>query len=265
MIDGKKIIVVIPSGRKQYLEILLPHIVNQTKYIDEIHFWLNTTNPKDIDYIKDIQKSNNRLYKIIYSKIPINYASSIYHFWYEACDSNTIYIRFDDDICWIDKNFIINLVECRLLNLKPLLIFPIIVNNDMNYGLVSKFGSDYYHHWYYYPEYGAQSHGLFFNWLKREYSNNFNFGNIKVPLERTLNINSICWIGEDIQKINFKTTSEEVEISHIIPNRLNRPHLICGSSVCCHFSFTSQREYIHKQTKYYQKYSVLSKNIQLCT
>ena len=258
MIDNYRIVVVIPSGRQKYLELLLPHILDQQQYIDEIHFWLNTTNQEDISYIENIQKSNTNIFKIIYSKIPINGASSLYHFWYTSCDNNTIYIRLDDDVCWLSKNFIFNVVKCRIKNPDAFLVFPIIINNDMNYGLTPTFGSVEYVKWFEHPYYGAQSHALFFNWLKKQSGDDFNFGNIPVPLTRSLNINSVCWFGEDMRLVKFETDEEEHEISHTFPNKFNRPNMICGNAMCCHFGFMSQKDYMLEKTNFYHKYKILS-------
>lgn len=261
MYENYKIVITIPSGRRKYLEILLPYIIQQKGYVDEIHFWLNTTDTDDINYIKEVASKDLSLYKIIESKIPIKYASSLYHFWYTANDTDKIYIRFDDDICWLSSNFIYNLIQCRINNPKYFLIFPIIVNNDMNYGLIKEFGSENYFDWYKYPELVAQSHGTLLYMLKKNSLPQYT-SNVEVPLNRSLNINSVCWFGKDIIDNMFLTDEEEPEISNRIPNQLSRPNLICTSAICSHLSFMSQRQYLYSNTKIYEKYKLLSKQQQ---
>jgi hypothetical protein len=65
MINDKKIIIAIPAGRKKNLKILLPQINKQKEFLDEIHFWLNTSNIEDQNYIQEIADSDPDFYKII--------------------------------------------------------------------------------------------------------------------------------------------------------------------------------------------------------
>jgi hypothetical protein len=49
LFNGKKVVVVTPAGRKQYLEILFKYILNLKSVITEYRLWVNTTNNDDIE------------------------------------------------------------------------------------------------------------------------------------------------------------------------------------------------------------------------
>ena len=53
MIDDHKVTIVIPAGRRRYLELLIPQILAQEGW-DELQVWLNTKEPDDIAYISGL-------------------------------------------------------------------------------------------------------------------------------------------------------------------------------------------------------------------
>jgi hypothetical protein len=237
MINNKKIVSVTPAGREIYLEILLSHIEKQRPLLDEHHFWLNTGVESDQKYIEDIVKKNPDFYKIV--EVPTSRIGHfINDFWPFAAESNTIYIRFDDDICWISPNLVESLVKCRLENPNYWMIYPIIINNDMNYGLTYPIGTlDYILGWPERLDLFRDRHKQFFDFEKNGFPK---INNIEVPFERKININSMCWFGEDLKDKKIEI-NEELDISKLWPNKTNRKNLICADCFVVHFSFRQQR------------------------
>lgn len=129
-----KIIVVTPAGRKRYLKILLQNLQKQKNDFDEWHLWENTRNNEDKEYILSLEKKYDwikcikREFTNVIKK-GTNYAISL--FWDYPHDKNTVYVRFDDDIVFIEDNFIKNIVKFRINNPKYSIVYGNIVNNNV--------------------------------------------------------------------------------------------------------------------------------------
>src|ERR1700733_8196139 len=143
MYKNYRVVAVTPAGREKYLEILAPYLIN-CELIDEWRLWVNTTNVSDIEYMR-ILSSNNPKITLEYNRpefpvgiLPLGY--TIHQFYRNCCDHKTIYIRFDDDICWIDYWSIVHLLFCRVLNRSNFLIFANIINNAIISHLYQRFG-----------------------------------------------------------------------------------------------------------------------------
>lgn len=131
MKNGYKVVAVTPAGRKDYLSILSKYILKNTSIIDRWDIWINTENPSDLEFIKDLS-SKYSFVNLVYPQWPYERGCpnlSIAPFWSFATDSDSIYIRFDDDVVFIDDNTIENLVNFRIENEGHLFIYPFIINN----------------------------------------------------------------------------------------------------------------------------------------
>lgn len=131
MRNNYKIVAITPSGRMDYLKILHKYIVKNKHILDRWDLWVNTENPTDLQYMKELSE-NDSFINLVYPKWPYEKSCpnlSIAPFWSMATDDDTIYIRFDDDIVFIDDKTIENLVEFRIQNKNHLFIYPFIINN----------------------------------------------------------------------------------------------------------------------------------------
>ncbi len=234
---------VTPAGRKKYLKILASYLLSNRHIIDEHHFWLNTENEEDINYIKDLVNENS-FFKLIEPKIKPNWCDSIYHFFKYCIDSNTIYIRFDDDICYIHEDAVKNLLDYRINNPKLLLVYPIIVNNSMNNVLHSqlRFEGD----WWTDNEHVRKKHLFFLDLLANKKENSLfidNFICYKDARREVLrfNINCICWFGRHFALFDGNVgVKEELWLSGMAPEIFERYNGVCGTALVSHFSFYTQ-------------------------
>lgn len=132
MIGNYKIVAVTPSGRKRYLEILYKYLCKNKHILDRWDLWVNTENESDLSFIRELGESDDFV-NIVYPSWPYERNThpnlSITPFWNKATDSDTIYIRFDDDIVFIDDKTIENLVKFRIENPDYFFIYPFIINN----------------------------------------------------------------------------------------------------------------------------------------
>jgi hypothetical protein len=134
MINKYKVVAITPAGRRNHLEILHKFIIKNKNILDRWDLWVNTENIDDLQYMLNLSK-NDSFINLVYPTWPYerNYPNlSLAPFWSKATDDDTIYIRFDDDIVFIDDNTIENLVKFRIENKNHLFIYPFIINNQFH-------------------------------------------------------------------------------------------------------------------------------------
>ena len=125
------VIVVTPSGRKRYLEKLYKHLCNQKTDFQYWHLWINTVDKNDIEYMKTLEKENSWIKLIHIENLICTSNENISKFFRYAVDPDTVYIRLDDDVVWLENNFIKKLSTFRIENPEYFLVFANIVNNNV--------------------------------------------------------------------------------------------------------------------------------------
>lgn len=255
MINGYKVVVVTPAGRKCYLELLIPQIQNLRNYVDEYRLWVNTTNKTDIDYMESKAREDSEFIKLEYCSVPVNGNLSINSFFKNCIEPNTIFIRFDDDIVMLDtpdtfKKF----VEFRIEHPEYFLVFGNILNNSVISHLHQRFcnfnlnkGIVGYH--------CGDPNG----WVNGDFAINLHEQILENPdlsrfhlknnwllysFER-VSINCISWLGSEFAKFNgivgTHGTDEEQWLSSDKPRSDNKMNIIFGDFCCVHYAFFTQR------------------------
>jgi hypothetical protein len=135
MIGQYKIVAVSPVGRKPTLSILASYMIKMTSFIDEWQLWNNALNIEDEFYIKKLQETYPNFIKVI-SKLDRSnrdYGTCciLYHYYKDCIDENTIYIRIDDDVVFIDTDKFKDFIQFRIDNPDFFMVYPIIINNIM--------------------------------------------------------------------------------------------------------------------------------------
>jgi hypothetical protein len=274
-------VVVTPAGRKKYLEILLKYLIkakNENQF-DRWDLWLNTNVNDDINYcemltnlydwIKIVRLNVNSVYKM----------ENIFKFFKFANDINTIYIRLDDDIVYLEPTFLHKMFNFRLANEEPFIIYGNIINNavishfhqknellNINYHkTVSCECLDYTGtHDYMFCE---EIHNKFIDSVKNnEIHNWYTSFNILNTNKKRVSVNCVSWFGKSFDNLNEIINSnilvdEEMWLSVIIPEMYNKYNLIYNEAIVSHFAFCTQREELEKNTNILQKYKELSCNI----
>lgn len=250
MIEKYRIIVVIPAGRKQHLEILLPYILREKNIIDEIHLWLNTDFQSNRDYILNFVEQN-KFIKIIENKKNEFYilARKVWDFYEFCTEPDAIYIKIDDDICFIEKNTIAELVKFRIENPEPFIVYPNIINNVIMTHLHQRMGVIPLDigicNWDSHCENGLNS-GTVASKIHEIFIQNYDkLDNYKFPKwvlwdYIRCSINFIVMFGRDIQKYNGQKDDEST-LSQELPYLLKRPNVIFGEKIVSHFSYNVQR------------------------
>lgn len=266
--EYKKIIVV-PYGRKRYVELLIPQLMKYVPYVSEIHLWINTTVKEDLDYAKSLESDVIKLKHLPEGVEATGGGSSIYHFFKDYTDDDTVYIRFDDDVVLVDdleafKKF----VDFRINHPEYFLVYPTILNNAVityllqQNGIVPKELGDVKMECT--DEVGWKS-GEFSEKLHRYFLDQKN-GDLKsiympeyVATDFTrISINCIAWLGSQFKKFEGRVGEDEEQwLSVDKPKELNMTNCVYGNFACVHYAFYTQRELLDK-TDVLKKYSLFS-------
>ena len=134
-----KLIVVTFAGRKRYMEILFKYILKNKKFINEYHLYLATTNTEDVRYIYEFQKENSDFVKVIALESYDNFnKAEVWNLSYKNClDEDTIYLKIDDDVVFVDDNLFTEFIDFRKNSDSPI-VFPHIINNIISTPLLEK-------------------------------------------------------------------------------------------------------------------------------
>jgi hypothetical protein len=125
-----KLVLVTYGGRKNTLQCLFPLIVKYKKYIHEYRLYVITKIKEDIDYMQKFYEENKDFVNIIYTDLDKYDREEIWgNLWSELLNDDTVYIRLDDDIVYIDESLFTDFVDYRIKNRNAPLLFPVIINN----------------------------------------------------------------------------------------------------------------------------------------
>src|ERR1035441_50384 len=125
MYKDYKIVVVTPAGRAQYLDILKKYIYKEMDkgLIDDWQLWYNTGDNNDISYMNGMEIDRpGKVKKYVLDGINGYDAYQIHRFFQFVQNDNTIYLRFDDDIVYIEDRAIEKLIQCRIDNPEPFIV-----------------------------------------------------------------------------------------------------------------------------------------------
>lgn len=237
MFNSKKVITVTPTGRMKFLKLLLKYILDNKHIIDEHHFWINTNDEEVKAYIEGVCDADRKFFKAIPCDVPIsdeNPILSIHSFYKNCISDDTIYIKIDDDICFIQEGTIEKVVAFREKHKEYFVISPIVINNFMFYKIQNvpyENTKD--------KNLGVWMHSMFLdNYPNLPPSCDFDY--LEIGQERPrININLICWFGSDFKKFGgiMDDFDDEEWISLTKPALLNKKNAIVGNTLACHYSF----------------------------
>lgn len=246
-----------PAGRKRYVKILFKNLHREKSSFDRWDVWVNTNVKSDVEYLRSLSFDYPWINLV---ELPgSNNASNwnIHKFFPYAMDSQSVYVRLDDDVVWLESGFFDKLVEHRLRNVGPFLVYANIVNNAVishihqRNGLIEHpticdycctdrvgwkcplFAEKVHRHFIADLSRGRFEdwHGSFKRWVLWGY-------------ER-VSINAVSWLGRDMATIGGLVDRDEEEfLSVTLPRRLGRPNEIFGGAVASHFAFYTQRSHM---------------------
>lgn len=258
-------IIVTPAGRAKNLEVLFLNLIKNKKEFDCWHIWCNTNIKEDVLYINSLADCHNWIsVKNIDQEITDLYSTIGVFMINHSIKNDDLYLRLDDDICFIEAGAIEKVFSAREADKSSPLIYGNILNNSViqyhqqQQGLFKdflKFEYDCMHKetWASGPH-AEQLHNLFFQKL---IENNLDYFYIEDYAENAFirtSVNAVSYRGDmnhlyrDIVKHN-----EEEFLSVTLPKEINIPNVVLGNALFVHYSFHPQKEHLDK-TNILEKY-----------
>ncbi len=266
-----KVIFCVFAGRQRYLSILHKYILLCLDFniIDEYHILNFTRNISDYHFVENFHREKSQQYP---NRIFIHYSSlsleriktkqtniPIWNQFYLSLgstiaeDRESVIIKCDDDILFIDIFKLQYAIEYRWLNKRPLLIHANCINN----GVCSYFHRHSFpkieSHLIYprggicgpifeKPQLGFIMQHDFINSILENKENIKNYWIEPTHQEITtrISINFCLFHGHDIDILNKVTINDEYDISARLPEYYLRPNLILANFIVSHYSYGMQ-------------------------
>lgn len=253
-----------PAGRAKYLDLLIPNIKKIRNQLKKHVFYINTCNESDIEYIKNICRKDN-FFTYVVQDNP-NGLETIGHAYEQIFTNKTdLYLRLDDDICYIDTNLIDSLLGKLGTNF---FVMPFVVNNSICSFLYQHFFECYISPTKYEcldddlwrrSEFGTLIHNLFLeNKIQSNVSKIPDW--ILMPGER-VSVNCFLMSGYFGQKISYdikQSKNEEAFLTNYCKENTLISKIIT-SSIVSHYSYHTQQA-LHHNHDLFNLYKRMCKN-----
>ncbi len=264
MVDGYKVISVTPAGRKRYLEILHKYLINSRHVIDNHVWWVNTNNESDVEYLQSLANEYPDFYSLKFLPDHPNCKYNnlnIHKFFKDCIDEKTVYIRFDDDIVFIDLPNLESFVRFRIENPQYFIVYANIINNNLCTHIHQRIGAvsvgehlelnevqlvdyDYNNRTLTQPNYTLVSFRDFYNSLQQNKLSDFRFQKWIFHEYERCSINCIAWLGSEFAKFDSVGIDEEPWISNYKPRERSMKNCVYGNFLVVHYSYGNNREMV---------------------
>lgn len=280
MIGDYRVVVFTPWGRELTASLLHRYLKrdHDAGVVDEWHLWMNTDpdQTRDIEYAHELaeQYEWTKTFERPPGEVLWPKQMNTGKFYTYTQDENTIYVRMDDDIVWIEPHAISRLVEYRISNKFPFVVFPIIWNNavcshylQLNEQMPLWWGKVDNHcmnglGWAD-PYFAEKIHNHLFYCIEHDLVDKlFMHTTIQLPVGHQFSVSSFAQFGSEYKKVHGDLQSEE-EAWHSMsqPFEQQRPNVIVPNSLISHFSFYPQRHYLLTHTNILDRYKELAETI----
>lgn len=280
MINDKKVVVFTPWGRELTASILFKYLQrdHEAGVVDEWHLWMNTDEDQESDrqYGYGLEQQYDWIKTFERPAGPVLHPKQMNtgRFYVYTQDPDTVYVRMDDDIVWIEEHAIERLVKYRIENEFPFVCFPIIWNNAVcshylqqgeqlpswwgsvgNYCMDPLGWAD--------PYFAENIHNHLLSGIEQGWVDQlFLHTTIQLPVGQQFSVSSFAQNGSEYKKIDGLLPGEE-EAWHSIeqPFKQKRPNVIVPNSLISHFSFFHQRNFLLNKTNILDRYRELSNSL----
>jgi hypothetical protein len=275
-VAGHKVVAFTPWGRELTASILYKYLKrdHERGVLDEWYLCMNTDQEqyRDREYGYELARDNDW---ITVKEIPEGKQyfypkqQNTRHFYDYMTDPETVYIRFDDDIVYVEDNAIENLATARVKKPQPFVIFPIIWNNAICSYYLQSMGIVGREHgivevahcmeatgWRS-PEFAVYMHETLLAAIEQGTVYKL-FMHHDIQLEKSLQFSVSCFAKTGYAD-EVPIESEE-ESWHTIeqPGATGRANMILSNALVSHFSFYHQREFLLEHTDLLDRYRALA-------
>lgn len=274
MYRGYKIVPFIPAGRERTMSILVNHLLRfKDNPVDEVLLCVNTKDKNDLAYINSL---NDGYLKVIHrleggwdEPKQLNTGK----FYKYMLDEDTIYIRFDDDIVYVDDNFFKNMLDFRIDNRSYLCVMANIWNNaiisyiaqqkgmiDKKHGEVREMFCMDQVGWRS-GEFAVHLHNTLLDKIKKRKTPELFFDKQDLDRVRRFSISCFSFFGRDFKRLfngnvvlpdsfansgPYQPLDEEMFLTEFVTHEYGVRNTICGSALVSHYTFGFQRDAVNK-------------------
>lgn len=253
MFGSYRVVCVTPAGRRRYLRLLAPQILRSST-VDEYQLWANTTDPLDLAYLRELEAHDTRVRVVESRTLPAGQTASIRQFFRACTDDDAVYVRFDDDIVFVEPDFFDKLLGFRIAHPEYFLVFPNTINNALCTYTLAQSGTiqprTRVHPWcmdvmgWANPRLAEQLHRAFLASLEEGNISRWYFGPRLLAGTR-YSVNCMSWLGSEFAGFLGEVPSEEEEYLTVTkPGDLMKANCIYGDTVVAHFAFIPQRAHL---------------------
>lgn len=265
MYEGRRVIVLTPAGRKKYMPLVSHYVYQHKGLIDEWRLWANTRDANDLACLHGMAEADPTFVHVQTERDgplgKIGEMPAIRAFYTKNyLDPKALYLRIDDDICYMHPDAIPNLVKFRHDNPD----YFCITANMVNSGLCSHLHDRMHLHprsivervpWessggplHWSSNIATLLHDRFLKDVEKpeKLAKWMCFDRWELWENPRFGIAFIALNGEDIISLLGKwdgpERTDEEFFTMIHPNRIKRCNCICGKSLVVHFAYGPQRE-----------------------
>lgn len=278
MFQGHRVVVCVPSGRYRYLRVLLPYLLSErvSSVVDRINLWVNTDVESDLAYFERMEQKFPKITRVFHGgaldkklydakRDHWQYNDSVWRFYSNCVEPDTIYCKMDDDICYVHEDFF------------PHMLSAVLEREKMNYACVgnvfniphvsqvlqesgtldTRLGTSTGN-----PrcpiactngEFAAHIHKRFLEIVDEDNVSSLYFDSHYLTGRQRIGV--MAWTGRSFQQFGGRVgPRDEVELTTKIPETLLKPLWMVGDAVACHFAFSHQRAVLEDQTNVLGKY-----------
>ena len=236
----------------RYMQYIFPYVL-ASEVVDRYDIWVNTTNMQDIEYFKLMAERYPKINLVWQPDGICDGIKSINAFYRYCIEEDTVYVKIDDDIVWMEPDTFEKMVKFRMEHREAFLVTPQVVNNPMgsylwqvkgllNYGKYmtadpkhrvlwkrGAFAEELHHYFLGIMEKDAESYRKLY------------FGPVPEACNR-FSINFIMWFGGDMARINGDVPGDDEEyLSSVVAPKFGKVNYYNGDCIVAHFAFGPQR------------------------
>ena len=230
-----KVVFICPGGRKNILSVQL---MDMMKILDldivfEYHIWNFSWNEEDYNYISNLNTLHDKI-KIKYSPYEKSsrggevaskqFAYFLAEYYNYETYKDCIFVKLDDDICFIDTKWFEKFINGRILSNSFLYSANVVNNNCLESQKFNLIHTD------------------FLSRRQEILEKNAEKGIETFSSDNRLSINFVSFLGSDLKYINEEFSNgvgsnDEWRLCHCIPKRINRENEICLFMTVVHYSY----------------------------
>jgi hypothetical protein len=268
-----KVCVVTPAGRERYLRILLPYVLRERSWIDEYQLWVNTTNQTDLNHLQRIEQEYSGFVRLVWPSEAPSGRRTVRQFYAGCVDPETVYVKLDDDVCFIAPNALLELVRFRVANPRYFLVFANMINSVLVtyvHQQINAFGREAGLARYdpFCPlswksgRFAARVHVAFLAANRTNAVFKYCFDQWHLANHERCSLICCSWLGRDFAPFGGVVASldDEQWLAVDKPRELRRTSCIFGGSLMVHFAYEPQRDFLER-TNLLSEYLRLSRNL----